>query len=251
MPSALFTAVPLADWAAIFMLVVARLSPVIILMPGIGEQVVPIRIRIQVLVAIAFLFTASGLIEPVSFNPFGSYLALMLGEALFGILLGISLRVAIWVLSIAGSVIAMAVGISQMLGVAMENESNALTANLLTMAGAALLLSANFHVYAVASFIDLYKDVPPGQVADFDYAFVASNFFQAFNLAILLAWPFIAVNLLYNICLGFINKALPQLMVAFVGAPFMVGAGIFLLTVAIATLLLAWQSRAPQLMGWM
>ena len=250
MTGALFTTVPLADWAAVFMLVIARLSPVIILMPGIGEQVIPIRIRLQVLVAIAFVFTASGLIEPVSFNPFGNYLALMLGEALFGILLGISLRVAIWVLAIAGSVIAQAIGLSQILGVAMENESHALTSNLLTMAGAAILLSANFHVYAVASFIDLYQDVPPGQVADFDYAFVAANFFQAFNLAILLAWPFIAVNLLYNICLGFINKALPQLMVAFVGAPFMVGAGVFLLTLAIATLLMAWQARAPQLMGW-
>ena len=250
MPEALFTAIPLADWAAMFVLVIARLSPVIILMPGIGEQVIPVRVRLQILVGIAFVFTASGLVAPVSFNPFGTYLALLLGEALFGILLGISLRVAIWVLAIAGSVIAQSVGLTQILGVAMENESQALTSNMLTMAGAALLLSANFHVYAVASFIDLYKDIPPGQVADFDYAFVAANFFQAFNFAILLAWPFIAVNLLYNICLGFINKALPQLMVAFVGAPFMVGAGILLLTVAIATLLLAWQARAPQLMGW-
>ena len=250
MPEALFTTVPLGDWAAMFVLVIARLSPVVILLPGIGEQVVPVRIRLQLLIGIAFIFTASGFVEPVSFYPFGNYLGLLLGEALFGILLGISLRLAIWALAIAGSVIAQAIGLSQILGVAMENESHALTSNLLTMAGAAILLSANFHVYAVASFIDLYREVPPGQITDFDYAFVAANFFQAFNFAILLAWPFIAVNLLYNICLGFINKALPQLMVAFVGAPFMVGAGIFLLTVAMASLLLAWQSRAPQLMGW-
>lgn len=250
MTDALFTSVPLADWAAMFVLVIARLSPVMILMPGIGEQVVPMRIRLQVLIAIAFIFTVSGLVDLVSFYPFGTYLGLLLGETLFGLLLGMSLRVAIWVLSIAGSVIAQAIGLSQILGVAMENESQALTSNLLTMAGAAILLSANFHVYAITSFIDLYQTVPPGQVAEFDYGFVAENFFQAFNFAILLAWPFIAVNLLYNICLGFINKALPQLMVAFVGAPFMVGAGIFLLTVAIASLLLAWQSRTPQLMGW-
>jgi len=61
----------------------------------------------------------------------------------------------------------------------------------------------------------------------------------------------VAINLLYNICLGFINKALPSLMVAFVGAPFMVGAGTMLLALSIAGLLIAWKDRALQVVGWM
>ena len=247
----LFSTVPIADWAAMFMLVIARLSPIIFLMPGIGEQVIPVRMRLQALIALAFIFTISGLMQPVVFYPFGTYLGLLIGEIFFGLILGFSLRIVIWVLSIAGSVIAQSIGISQMLGVAMENESQALTSNILTMAGAVVLLSANFHVYAFASFADLYSDVPIGQVGNFDYAYLSANLFQAFNFAVLLAWPFIAINLLYNICLGFINKALPQLMVAFVGAPFMVGAGMLLLTIALTSLLLAWQSRTAQLIGWM
>ena len=75
--------------------------------------------------------------------------------------------------------------------------------------------------------------------------------FNAFNFAILLAWPFVAINLLYNICLGFINKALPSLMVAFVGAPFMIGAGLILLTISLVTMLTVWMERVPGLVGWL
>ncbi|MCR9196839.1 MAG: flagellar biosynthetic protein FliR, partial [Hyphomonas sp.] len=73
----------------------------------------------------------------------------------------------------------------------------------------------------------------------------------AFAFAIMLSWPFVAMNLLYNICLGFINKAMPQMMVAFVGAPFLVGAGLFLLAVSIGSLLMVWQERIMQLIVWL
>ena len=41
----------------------------------------------------------------------------------------------------------------------------------------------------------------------------------SFALALSLAAPFVIASLLYNVALGVINKAMPQLMVAFVGAP--------------------------------
>ena len=72
----------------------------------------------------------------------------------------------------------------------------------------------------------------------------------ATGLAIMLAWPFVAVNLLYNICLGFINKALPSLMVAFVGAPLMIGAGIILLALSIMGMLVVWEGRIPDIVVW-
>ena len=76
-------------------------------------------------------------------------------------------------------------------------------------------------------------------------------FLAEVTIAIMLAWPFVAVNLLYNICLGFINKALPSLMVAFVGAPFMIGAGILLLAFSISTILVVWADKAPAIIGWL
>ena len=251
MPEDVVGIIPLADWAATFMLVVARFSPIIFLMPGLGEQIVPVRIRLQFLLAVAAIFTAGGVVEIATFSPFDAYFGTLISEVVLGLLLGLSLRVVIWALSVSGSIIAQSIGLSQFLGVAMEHEAQTITSNLLVMAGVVVLLSADYHVSVFASLIELYQELPPGDGTQLDYSILSASIFQAFSLAILLAWPFVAVNLIYNICLGFINKALPQLMVAFVGAPFMVGAGLLLLTVASATLLYAWKSRAPELMGWL
>ena len=251
MPTETATLIPLADWAAAFMLFVARFSPIAFLMPGIGEQVIPARIKLQFMLALAFIFTAAGVIPPVSFTPFESYLEMMLAEVVLGLLLGFCLRVVIWVLSICGSIIAQSIGISQFMGVAIEHEAQTITSNLLVMAGVVILLSADYHVSVIVSLVEMYENVPPGDIGQFEYMTLSASIFQAFNFAVLLAWPFVAVNLIYNICLGFINKALPQLMVAFVGAPFLVGAGLFLLAVSIGALLMVWQERIMQLIVWL
>jgi flagellar biosynthetic protein FliR len=48
------------------------------------------------------------------------------------------------------------------------------------------------------------------------------------------------VSLLYNLALGAINKAMPQLMVAFVGAPLITFGGLFLLCATSPFLLSTW-----------
>jgi flagellar biosynthetic protein FliR len=40
-------------------------------------------------------------------------------------------------------------------------------------------------------------------------------------------------------------------MVAFVGAPFIVGAGMLLLAVSVSTILMVWMDRIPSLIGWL
>lgn len=250
MPFDILNGAFLADWVGMFIVIVSRLSLVIFLMPGIGEQVVPANIRVLLILGISTAFAGSGVVGPVSFTPISGFLAVVFAELWISFMLGISLRLVIWILSIVGSVVAQTVGLAQFIGVALQFEAQTITANLLAMAGATLLLSVNYHVVALASLLELYEIVPVGAYRSLDSGFIIDGFFAGFRLAVTLAWPFVAVNLIYNICLGFINKALPQLMVAFVGAPFMVGAGLLFLTVSIAGLLNVWQSHLPQLIGW-
>lgn len=251
MPAGLPLTAELVAWIGLFMLIITRLSFVIFLMPGIGEQTVPVRVRISLLLAIATAFAASRVVAlPLVASPSG-FLGLLLVEALIGLGLGVLLRLAIWMLSIAGTLIAQVIGLSQMLGIALETEAQTLTANMLAMAGAALLLSVDYHVTVIARLADIYGEIPVGSIGAFDPVIIFQSTFKAFGLAVLLAWPFVAINLLYNICLGFINRALPSLMVAFVGAPFMIGAGLLLLTISIVTILAVWQDRIPFIVGWL
>jgi flagellar biosynthetic protein FliR len=241
----------LADWVGQFMLTVARLSFVIILIPGIGERVIPAQARVMVLLALSAAISGLGITDYEMPTRIADFMFVLFTEALLSLFLGIGLRLIIWVLGIAGAVIAQSIGLSQFLGVALEDEAQTATANLLTMAGAALLFSMNFHLEVISSWIGLYETVPVGGVSWTGQAYLFDSIYAAFAFAIMLSWPFVAMNLLYNICLGFINKAMPQMMVAFVGAPFLVGAGLFLLAVSIGSLLMVWQERIIQLIVWL
>jgi len=241
----------LADWVGHFMLTVARLSFVIILIPGLGERVIPAQVRVLVLLALSAAISGLGITNYEIPTQTAAFMMVMFTEVLLSLFLGIGLRVIIWVLGIAGAVIAQSIGLSQFLGVALEDEAQTATANLLTMAGAALLFSMDFHVQVITSWIGLYETVPIGSVSWTGQVYLFDSFYAAFAFAIMLSWPFVAMNLLYNICLGFINKAMPQMMVAFVGAPFLVGAGLFLLAVSIGALLMVWQERIMQLIVWL
>ena len=119
------------------------------------------------------------------------------------------------------------------------------------MAGAAILLSADFRLTAIASLLRLYNEIPVGALSALNWDLLINRSFSAVGFAVLLAWPFVAVNPLYNICLGFINKALPQLMVAFVGAPLMIGGGTILFALSVVGLLVVWKDRVLQVVGWL
>ena len=241
----------LSYWVAQFILTVARLSFVIILIPGIGEQMIPAQVRVYLLLGLSAAISGLGITNYVLPDSLTDLGGVVVTELLLSLFLGIGLRVVVWVLNIAGSVIAQSMGLSQPLGVALENEMQTATANLLSMAGAALLFSMNFHVEVISSWIGLYETIHIGASSWVSQAFLIDSYYAAFAFAVLLAWPFVAMNLLYNVCLGFINKAMPQMMVAFVGAPFLVGAGLFLLAVSIGAMLMIWQDQITRLVVWL
>ena len=55
-----------------------------------------------------------------------------------------------------------------------------------------------------------------------------------------IAAPFVIGSLLYNVALGIINRAMPQLMVAFIGAPALTWGGLALFAVAAPLILSVW-----------
>ncbi len=240
----------LSAWIILFMLIVARLSFVIFLMPGIGDQTVPARVRVSLLLGAATLFAMSGIVSAPSDISIANFVGLVGAETIIGLGLGLLLRTSIWILNMAGALIAQTIGLSQMLGIALDTEAQTVVSNMLAMAGAVLLLSADYHVSVFVRLAEIYSDIPVGALTQFDQSFVIEGMFTAIKFAVLIAWPFVAINLLYNISLGFINKALPSLMVAFVGAPFMIGAGFVLLAISVSTILIVWMDRVSGSVGW-
>jgi flagellar biosynthetic protein FliR len=215
-----------------------RVGAMMALMPALGEQVVPMRVRLGV--ALAFTAVTAPAIAP-QMPPFslapGPLILLIATESLAGLVLGAVLRILVMALQIAGTMAAQATSLSQFFGGAGADPQPAMS-QVLVMAGLALALMNGLHIRLAELIVMSYTLFPPGSFPD--GASLAqwglAHSARAFTLAFTLAMPFVILSLLYYIALGAINKAMPQLMVAFVGAPAITfgGLAVLMLTAPLA-----------------
>lgn len=221
-------------------IVFLRVGPVMSLFPGFGDQSVPVRIRLM----LALMLTAvtAPAVAPVM-GPLAEPLPpwLIVTETGIGLLIGIGLRLFLIALQMAGAMAAQAMSLSQIVGSTGAEPMPAM-GHFLVMGGLALAFTLGLHVRAAQMMILSYDLLPPGQapaawaVAEWGVARVA----HAFGLAFTLAAPFVIVSVLYNLTLGIINRAMPQLMVVFVGAPFITGAALVMLMLLAPLMLTLW-----------
>jgi flagellar biosynthetic protein FliR len=221
-------------------LVFVRAGAVVALMPGLGESAVPQRIKLSLVLALAIVATPVIAERLSSAGPPPS-LSAIAGEAVVGLLLGVGMRLFLLALQTAASIIAQASTLSQLFaGVAPEPQPA--IGNLLLIAGVALALSAGLHVRATELLILSYDLLPaggypdPAQVSDWGLGLVSSTFALAFSLAA----PFVIASTIYNLAIGVINRAMPQLMVSMIGAPALTLGALKLLATVTPILLMVW-----------
>ena len=217
-----------------------RVAAVVSLLPGFGEQSVPMRVKL--IIALAFTLVVAPAVQIVPPAPdLSSIAVLTLTETLSGVLLGLGIRILVLGLQTAGAIAAQSTSLSQILGGAAIEPLPAM-GYILTMGAIALAVITGLHVKAAEFLILSYAFLPMGlfsggsDVADWGVAQIS----RAFGLAFTLAAPFVLMSVLYNLALGVINKAMPQLMVAFVGAPVITFGGLFILFLAAPTILTVW-----------
>lgn len=223
-------------------LVFLRVGAAVSLFPGFGEQSLPVRVKLGVALALTMVVApalvsdlAGVIVEP---PPFGW---LVLTETATGLLIGVGIRLFLLALQTAGSIAAQATSLSQILGSAGLEPMPAM-GYLLVIGGITLAMTLGLHVRLAETLILTYRLFPVAQLpqaadaAQWGIRQVAGTFGLAFTLAA----PFVIASVLYNLTLGVINKAMPQLMVVFVGAPVITGAGLLLLMLLAPTILSIW-----------
>lgn len=223
-------------------LVFARIGPVFALLPVFGERVVPARIRLVAALAMTAIVApaVAGRIALPAPSPIGW--GLYLGaETLVGLALAMALRIMVMVLQMAGTKAAQATSLSQAFGGAGVDPQPAIS-QVLVMGGLAAIVLTGFPERLALLLVLSYDFFPaglwpdPGSLAQWGIARMA----QAFALAFSLAAPFVIGSALYNLALGAINRAMPQLMVAFVGAPALTLGGLVLFVIAAPLMLAIW-----------
>lgn len=229
---------------AIGFVVFLRVGAAMAVLPAFGEQAVPQRVRLVLAVAFTVIVTPAVAVQvkPVV-EAGGSMLLLLFGEVAVGLALGIALRMFVLVLQIAGSIAAQSTSLSQIFGTIALEPLPAI-GHVMVISGLALAVMAGLHVRVAEAFIGSYIVFPPGIiptpgiVADWGLDRIA----RSFELAFTLAAPFVIASFVYNIALGVINKAMPQLLVAFVGAPAITAGGLILLFLSLPVILSVWNA---------
>ena len=229
-----------ALWAGF--VVFMRIGAMMALLPAFGEQSVPMRVRLGL--TIAFVLVVSPALTVLPSQPAGlaATMAIILPEAATGLFMGLMLRLFVLALQIAGTIAAQSTSLSQLFGGSAGVDPLPAIGNMLLVAGLALAALLGLHVRLAEYMIYSYELIPAGQfpspavVSDAGVTEVG----RAFALAFTLAAPFVIASLIYNVTLGVINRAMPQLMVSFVGAPAITAGGLILLFVSAPILLSIW-----------
>lgn len=226
------------DWIWVAALVFLRVGAAVFLMPAFGEQSVPQRVKVilaLMLTAIVLPAVATRL-QAAQSRPFAAAEAVLAGLAI-----GIGMRLFILALQMAGTIIAQTTSLSQLFGGATPEPQPAI-GNLLTMASLALAMRAGLHVKAASLLILSYDFLPAGNFpAASDLAtWGLQRVVQTTVLAFSLAAPFVIASVLYNLALGVINRAMPQMPVSLVGAPLMTAGALVIMAVMVPVALVIW-----------
>lgn len=229
-------------WLALGFIVFIRVGAAMALFPVFGEHGVPQRLRLMI--ALGFTLVVLPAVAPIAgpaLDRLGSPGVFLLTESIAGLAIGAVIRLMVYVLQMAGSMAAQSTSLAQIFG-GQNVEPQPAMGHIFLTAGLALAVMLGLHVRLAEILILSYQVFPPGQLppAEILSSWGLLRIAHAFALAFSLAAPFVIASLIYNVALGVINRAMPQLMVAFVGAPAITAGGLVLLFLTAPILLALW-----------
>jgi flagellar biosynthesis protein FliR len=228
--------------AATFMLVFARVGAMVMLLPGLGESNIPVRIKLGIALLLALiilpLHRAAYHVDLQSINPL---LIMMIHEIVVGIVLGATARVTLSALQVGGAVIAQQMGLGFVTSVDPTNQGQqgVLIGNFLTMLGITLLFATDSHYLVIAAINDSYNIFSPGDLTPSgDIAALATRAFAAaFKIGMQLSAPFLVFGLVFNVGLGVLARLMPQMQVYFVGVPLSILAGFLIFALVLVAMM--------------
>jgi flagellar biosynthesis protein FliR len=227
--------------AATFMLVFARIGTMVMLLPGFGELSVPVRVRLTVaLVLTAVLLPLHRSAYNLDLRSFGPVVVMLAQEILIGAVLGLTARLIISALQIAGSVIAQQLGLGFVTAVdPTQGQQSVIVGNFLTVLGVTLIFATDLHHLVIAALNDSYTLFQPGDIPLLGdvAALTTRTVATAFRIGIQLSAPFLLFGLLFNLGLGILSRLMPQMQVFFVGIPLSILLGFLILLLVIGAMM--------------
>lgn len=236
-----------------WMLIFTRVGAAFVTLPGVGEAFVSPRIRLLLALTVsALLVPVIGPQLPVLPDQVLQLMALIVGEAFYGVFIGIVARLIISTIETAGMIVAFQISLSNasVFNPALAAQSS-LTSALLGVTALALMFAADLHHVMLWAVADSYTVFTPGvfPLAG-DFATTYSQLVaKSFLVATQLAAPFIVLGLVFYLGLGLLARLMPQLQIFFIAIPAQIYLGMIVLGLTLSTMLLMWLNYAQSTMN--
>ena len=226
---------------ASFLLVFARAGTMVMLLPGLGEQNISARMRLTIaLILAAVLLPLHRNAYHIDTSALGPVVVMLVEEIIIGAVLGLTARLTISALEVAGSVIAQQLGLGFVTAIdPTQGEQGVIVGNFLTMLGITLFFATDMHYLIIAALNDSYTLFEPGEVlATGDVAaLVTKTVSGAFRIGIQLSSPFLVFGLVFNLGLGLLSRLMPQMQVFFIALPLSILLGLLFLVLALGSMM--------------
>ncbi len=238
----LIAALPTLAFQAV--LAFARLGAAVMLLPGLGEQEIPARLRLSLgLALLALLLPGLAPALPVQPEDAAEAVRLVVQETVVGLWLGGLARLVALALGVAGQAISALIGLQGMLMADPELGGQATAiARALSLASAVLVLGTGLYAIALRALVESYALIPAGAPLPTGAAAeaIAAAGAACLDLALRLAAPFVIGAVVLNVALGLLSRLVPQVQTFFVAVPGQILAGIALLAVLAPALVAAY-----------
>ncbi len=225
-----------------FVAVLARIGGLFVFAPILGSNVIPVQAKIMLVLALALAVHATlpeGMLRLEAPGNLFELGAVIFGEALIGVSIGLLAIIPIVSVQLGGLLIGQQIGmgLADIYNPAVDSESTIFGQMLLYMAMTAFLAIGGLEQMLIA-VTSTFDRVPPGGIG-FSHApleLLVGLLGSGFELALRVSAPVMCIIFLETIAMGFIMKTMPQLNILSVGFAIKIVAGLFALVIGLAAM---------------
>lgn len=240
-----FTDAQIGQWVASFLWPLFRIASFLMIIPIIGTQLVPMRVRLGLSFLLALV--VAPLLPPVPAVDALSLDALFITvqQALIGSMLGFGFLLLIQVFIVAGQIIAMQIGLGFASMVDPANGINVpVLAQIYLIAVTLMFLAMNGHLVMIEVIVESFYAWPvssqilgPDGLHTEAHWAIMMRVSWLFTSGLLIALPAITAVLIVNLAFGVMTRAAPQMNIFSLGFPIGMVFGLFIIWVSASGLL--------------
>jgi flagellar biosynthetic protein FliR len=229
----------IGGWIGAFLFPLFRIGAMLMVMPLIGTQLVPTRVRLLLAagmsVVVAPTLPPMPQVDALSLRA----LALIVEQILIGAMLGMVLQLFFQIFNLIGQIYAAQIGF----GFAAMNDPVSgvqvpVLGQFLLMLTNLLFLAMNAHLVAFEILVDSFSTLPVGGGLSADhFSELAGKLGWVFGASLLLSLPAVTALLVVNIAFGVMTRAAPQLNIFSIGMPLTLTLGLVIIWLSMTDLL--------------